>query len=220
LSKLGLQGRLKLEGFTNLKKLDCSDNELTGLDLSDCENLKYLDCSNNYHIEEIEIEETVKIDGAWTERKRNKKIKSGINCLDISKNKQLQELHANHCQIKEINLTGLTKLHTLMLTSNKLEKLDLSSLVGLKELNCALNSLHAFKKLDLTNNIKLIGVYYYGNSLEELKVSNLKDLEYLYCYDNGLSQVDCNGLKKLKKLFCQGQYQCRGFRRIRLFREC
>ena len=28
LSELGLQGELNLEGFTNLKSLDCSDNEL------------------------------------------------------------------------------------------------------------------------------------------------------------------------------------------------
>jgi hypothetical protein len=63
LSGLGLQGDLDLKGFTNLKSLDCSDNGLTDLELDDCQKLEYLDCSNNYHLGEIEIEETVKIDG-------------------------------------------------------------------------------------------------------------------------------------------------------------
>ncbi|CFW93423.1 Putative Internalin-related protein [endosymbiont DhMRE of Dentiscutata heterogama] len=210
LGELGLSGELNLAGFTNLKRLDVSDNELTKLELDYCPNLEYLDCSNNYRIGETEIKETVKIEGVWTERKRKKKIKVGISSLDLSKNKQLQEVHANHCFIEKINLTGLTKLHTLMLTSNKFDELDLSSLVELKELNCALSQSFKFKKLDLTNNQKLIGLYCYKNSLEELEVNHLKDLQYLYCYDNGLNQIDCNGLKKLEKLSCQGQYQCKG----------
>jgi len=36
-----------LKDFTNLKSLDCSDNELTDLDLNKCEKLEYLDCLNN-----------------------------------------------------------------------------------------------------------------------------------------------------------------------------
>ena len=63
LSSLGLQGELNLEGFTNLKSLGCSDNELTNLDLDECEKLEYLDCSNNQ---------------LWR--------------LDVSSNKELQEV--------------------------------------------------------------------------------------------------------------------------------
>ncbi len=47
ISCLGLQGKLNLEGFINLKSLDCSDNELTDLNLDKYEKLKYLDCLNN-----------------------------------------------------------------------------------------------------------------------------------------------------------------------------
>jgi hypothetical protein len=34
-----LEGDLNLEGFTNLEKLECYDNKLTSLDLSDCQQL-------------------------------------------------------------------------------------------------------------------------------------------------------------------------------------
>ena len=47
LSFLSLQDKLNLKGFTNLKKLDVSDNELTNLDLNNCRKLEYLDTFNN-----------------------------------------------------------------------------------------------------------------------------------------------------------------------------
>src|SRR3954464_11018300 len=47
ISKRNLAGRLKLRGFINLKRLNCSDNQLTSLNLSDCPNLLELKCNNN-----------------------------------------------------------------------------------------------------------------------------------------------------------------------------
>lgn len=47
ISKRELKGRLSLKGFANLKRLNCSDNQLTSLDLSDCPNLIELKCNNN-----------------------------------------------------------------------------------------------------------------------------------------------------------------------------
>jgi len=47
ISKQKLKGRLKLEGFDGLKELDCSENQLTNLDLSNCEKLEKLSCANN-----------------------------------------------------------------------------------------------------------------------------------------------------------------------------
>jgi len=43
----GLRGRLNLKGFVNLKELDCSNNKIDSLDLSDCENLERLTCYRN-----------------------------------------------------------------------------------------------------------------------------------------------------------------------------
>jgi len=42
-----LTGSLKLEGFSNLTRLDCPDNQLTNLNLGDCSQLKVLRCDNN-----------------------------------------------------------------------------------------------------------------------------------------------------------------------------
>jgi Leucine-rich repeat (LRR) protein len=42
-----LTGGLQLRGFTGLKELNCSNNQLTTLDLGDCSNLVKLKCNNN-----------------------------------------------------------------------------------------------------------------------------------------------------------------------------
>lgn len=42
-----LKGHLKLNGFTELRILNCFGHELTKLDLSECKNLRELNCSNN-----------------------------------------------------------------------------------------------------------------------------------------------------------------------------
>ncbi|MCE8162855.1 MAG: hypothetical protein I3273_01185 [Candidatus Moeniiplasma glomeromycotorum] len=47
LEEIELKGKMKLEGFTNLKKLICSNQQLTYLFLDDCKNLTKLQCNNN-----------------------------------------------------------------------------------------------------------------------------------------------------------------------------
>nr|CAG8484509.1 10661_t:CDS:2 [Entrophospora candida] len=47
ISKKNLKGRLSPKGFKDLKRLSCSDNQLTILDLSDCKNLIELNCADN-----------------------------------------------------------------------------------------------------------------------------------------------------------------------------
>jgi serine/threonine protein kinase len=47
INKRNLQGTLNLKGFVNLKILDCSNNQLTALDINDCSNLADLNCRVN-----------------------------------------------------------------------------------------------------------------------------------------------------------------------------
>jgi len=42
-----LEGKLNLNDFINLKKLNCESNKLTGLDLTSCEKLEKVNCCNN-----------------------------------------------------------------------------------------------------------------------------------------------------------------------------
>lgn len=183
LSSLGLQGELNLEGFTNLKKLDVSDNELTNLDLNDCGKLEYLDASNN------QIEEPDFLEGS-----------------------KLETIILNHNKLTYFdNYESLNdSLKFLSLTANKLGNkipgydghvgyLDVSGYKELEYLNCAIGRI---REIDLSNNSKLNQLICYNNILKELEVNHLNELEYLFCQDNGLEDLDCHDLKKLKELNC------------------
>ncbi|CAI2180504.1 6341_t:CDS:1 [Funneliformis geosporum] len=47
ISKNKLKGSLRFDGFNKLKELDCSNNDLTSLDVSNCKNLVSLTANNN-----------------------------------------------------------------------------------------------------------------------------------------------------------------------------
>ena len=53
-SNMGISSLQGIELFTNLKKLKCSGNNLTALDLTQLKNLTYLDCSDN-QLTELDI---------------------------------------------------------------------------------------------------------------------------------------------------------------------
>jgi len=85
-----LKGDLKLEGFTNLRVLNCSGHELTGLDLSECKNLRELDCSNN------ELN-NLNISGCSRLEKINCSNNNHIRGLDLSTCDELEEVDINGC---------------------------------------------------------------------------------------------------------------------------
>ncbi|CAG8585647.1 25685_t:CDS:2, partial [Racocetra persica] len=91
-------GKLDLGGFRGLKKLICSDNQLTDLDLSDCPNLLELNCSNN----------------EFTNTKFLQTIpdKGKLEVLIIEKNKNLTPQTLDF-------LTLFTNLHKLDLSDNE-----------------------------------------------------------------------------------------------------
>jgi len=47
ISNKELDGDLKLERFTSLETLDCSNNKLTTLEITNCLKISILDCHNN-----------------------------------------------------------------------------------------------------------------------------------------------------------------------------
>ena len=183
ISNLGLQGELNLEGFVNLKRLDCSNNELTDLDISECSKLKYLDASNNQ-----------------------------IKGPDFLEGSKLETIILNHNNLTYFDFyeSLANSLKNLELTANQLRGtipsmlgfkgyLDVSDYKELENLNVGINKLC---EVDLTNNVKLKNLLCYTNDIKELGVKHLTDLEYLICYGNALKSLDYSNLEKLKELNC------------------
>ena len=88
-----LVGSLKLEGFINLRVLNCSGHELINLDISDCPNLEELDCHNNQL-------NNLNVNGC-----------SNLEKIDCSNNNSLKELDLSTCsKLKEVNINNCFRL--------------------------------------------------------------------------------------------------------------
>ena len=128
----------------------------------------------------------------------------------------LTYLSSFNCCIKELDLSGNTKLTHIDLSANQLTGLDVSMLLLLEELDVDYNP--ELKELDVSQNPKLAELYCEGcgltkldlsantnltllscgeNSLDKLKVSHLTNLQDLNCYLNPLTSLDLSKNKAL-----------------------
>ena len=97
-----------IEHFTALGTLDCSENQLTSLDVSKNTELTYLYCFNNQLTE-----------------------------LDVSQNKALKTLDCSDNQLTELDVLRHTELGSLVCSNNQLTSLDVSQNTKLWSLNCS-----------------------------------------------------------------------------------
>lgn len=132
LSGLGLTSLEGLDAFPNLQVLDCSQNQLTRLDLSGCPNLTRVHCAYN-RLESLDLS-------------RNSLLKS-LNCsfnrlkeLDLSDHGALVSLYCEMNQLTALELAGCTRLTALYCRNNLLESLDLTDNTALEFIEIFSNS--------------------------------------------------------------------------------
>ena len=126
ISNLGISSLQGIHYFAELTELDCSNNQITELDLSGNPSLLFLDCSSNPLTE-----------------------------LDLSDNGGLRDLICQNCQFTSLDLVINHSLFTVDCSNNAaLSELILPPVAGLWSLNCcgcALTSLDVVCSTDLTN---------------------------------------------------------------------
>ena len=98
ISKRELRGRLNLKGFTNLKRLNCSDNQLTSLDLSDCPNLVELKCNNNQFTNLNFLKSVNNLEKLEIQDNQNLSSQSLLSLQNLNK---LEELNINNTNLSE-----------------------------------------------------------------------------------------------------------------------
>jgi Leucine-rich repeat (LRR) protein len=130
-----------IEGFTNLINLDCSNNELIILDISNNIFIKNLICSNN-NITNLDISYNTELQYISIEHNE-------LTSLDTSKNKFIKGLFCSYNKITNLHVKNNKSLQYLSTSFNQLVSLDMSDNNYLKSLLCNDNSL---KSLNLNNN--------------------------------------------------------------------
>lgn len=130
-----------IESFTNIISLNCSNNNLSLLDLSANRNLQRLDCSSNY-LTELDVSNLSYL--MLLDVHSN-----SINSIDLSSNTFLIRLYIQNNQVDNLDLSVPTELQILDCSNNDLISLDISPNINLKSINCSSNNLSV---LNLANN--------------------------------------------------------------------
>lgn len=162
-----------IEYFSSLRRLVCSGNKLTALDVSCNTALDYLDCNNN-NLTELDVSSN-------TELEYLSCTFNNLTELDVSSNTKLVYLYCYNNALTTLDVSRNTALMQLSCDYNKLTELDVSNNTALTQLWCHYNKL---TELDVSNNTALTKLWCYNNNLTELDVSNNIALTLLQCYGN------------------------------------
>ncbi len=146
-------------------------------------NIVDLDISHNPYLEEFSYD---LIDG------EPDKLKS----LDLSKNKNIEELHYHGANLESLGVSHNPKLKILSCTNTKITKLDVSQNPNLEKLYCGECNL---TNLYISKNNKLEKLNCSYNKLTKLNVSHNLNLKELYLEGNKLTKLDISKNTKLKR---------------------
>lgn len=191
IEKYGIQDLTGIEYFTNLETLDCSQNQLTTLDVTKNEKLVDLKCTGNA-LTALTLTENSELE--YLDCEGNK-----LSSLNVSGNKKLLYLICGNNVITTLDLQYNLKLERLSCSLNRLATLDLSRNTALLYLECENNKLTT---IGFGNLGKLQFLNCNGNRLKALDLRKQTKLQYLYCDYNRLSALDLTGNPELAILYC------------------
>jgi len=182
-----------IEDFDSLRILNCSNNRIRSIDVSENIKLSNLDCSSNL-LDNLDVSENILLEN--------------LNCqnnfiaeLDLSTNTQLIKLDFSLNRIDTTVLSGQNSLESLYCSNNRLQNLNIESNTQLKELNCSGNQLQT---LNIINNKSIQQLFCSSNQINSLSGLGLDTLLYFDCSNNLLNDLDVSNDIYLINLFCSG----------------
>lgn len=167
-----------IEAYINLKKLVCSGNEISRLDLSHNTQLETL-VADGCGLAMLNINEN-------TELKQLSCKNNALRDLDVNSNPNLTVLDVSNNELHIISLNNNKKLTRFYCANNQLASIMASNNVELRVIDCSNNKLTS---LDLSNT-SADSIMCQNNSLGFLDVHGDNRITYLDCRNN-------NGLKEV-----------------------
>ena len=159
----------------NLKGLNCSNNNLSSLNLTTSSNLCVLDCSNN-----------------------------NLSTLNVNSNPNLVYLYCSGNNLTSLNLSNTTKIRELDCSRNNITQLDdLWRCTELRKLDCSYNKLTG--PLPLAAGLtKLEDLICGGNDFTSINLYYLTNLERLTLKESKVTSLDFSNNPNLHYLNCEG----------------
>ena len=190
-SGYGISDMTGIELFTNLENLDCSDNNIGGLDVDDCGRLYFLDVSGN-PLTELNVAE-------------NENLQTlGCACENLStlmlptNQNNLKSLDISGSKITALDLSNFTALEMVRCADGSLRSLDVS--------NCgALVTLYIHSSLSVLNTAGCSSLEYInvsGCALTSLSLNGLASLQMLICDHNPMTALSLSQCPLLDNVEC------------------
>ncbi len=157
----GISDVTGIEVFTELVSFNCTQNNITDLNMSNNLNLQTLTCTNN-NINNLNISTNTNLTHLSCDS-------NNLSSLDLTNNTQLFVIDCSYNPLSLLNLSSLTSLYTLDCTDANLTTLDFTNNTNLSNLYCSYNQITS---LDLSNLSSLERIFCSNNSLTSLSVKN------------------------------------------------
>ncbi len=190
-SGLSISDMTGIEYFTGIERLDCWNNQLTSLDVSNNTALTELNCGVN-QLTSLDVSSNTALVIFWCSNNE-------LTSLDVSNNTALTRLDCGVNKLTSLDVSSNTALTSLLCGVNQLTSLDVSNNSALNLLWCGGNELTS---LDVSNSAGLTELRCDDNELTSLDVSNNTALTILYCGANQLTSLDVSNNTALTGLYC------------------
>lgn len=180
-----------INGFSNLKRFDCSNNQIVTLNLTSINTLIDLFCSNN-SITTLSINGLTNLQNLTCQS-------NDLSTINVSTNTNLRSLNVMNNSLTALNISNLTLLEYLDCRVNQLNSLNVNSNINLATLYCSYNSLTSLNVASLSS---LQSLYCEYNQLTNLQFGANSTLSALTCGYNNLSALNTSTLTGLTELSC------------------
>lgn len=212
-NEMGISDLKGIEHFTNLQHLECINNNLTAIDISQNTALRVFDCSDN-KISTLDVSHNTELThldcgnilitsldvSSNTKLVRISSEDCPLTSLDVSNNPNLVFLSVAQTNVNAIDVSHNPKLDLLFCAATKISSLDLTHNPLLTHLRCGKT---AISEIDLSQNPKLKYLSIHTCQLTTLDVSNHPFLEELLCGYNQLTDLDVSNNPELTILACE-----------------
>ena len=211
ISYSGIADLTGIEDFISLTNLNCNNNLISHLDVSNSLSLTDLNCSanniialdftNNLLLSNVECynNQITTLDISNNSGLTNLNCENNlINSLDLSNAPGLVYLNCSDNELSSIIISNNLYISQFRCENNNLSTLDLST-VSVFDLDCSFNQLTL---LDLSGCYNLFTLNCSNNLLDSLDVSMLTSLFGLFCSENNLKELDVSNNTFLIGLYC------------------
>ncbi len=181
-----------IEDFTALQLLNCGNNSLTSLDVTQNTALTDLDCSGN-SLTSLDVTQNTALISLLCQTNQ-------LTSLDVTQNISLTGLWCYGNQLTSLDVSQNTVLTLLNTSGNQISYLDLSTNVNLIDLFCSNNQLTGLS-VYYNNNLQILDCD--NNQISNLILPNQStSLQKLICDNNNIPSIDVSGYSNLTQIIC------------------